>query len=133
MKRAVAALFSWSLRVDVVSVTPHVIRGGFAPFVLMSEGAAAVDAFLTVGPGLRFFRSICTLNVMLITVSGVSYFVSAMSEEKDAGTLALLKLAGAPPLGIILSKSTSRLISALTLLEDDQRRLPALKAHAIGR
>lgn len=116
MKRAVAALFSWSLRVDAASVTPHVIRGGFALFVLMSVGPAAVDAFSAAGPGLHFFRSICTLNVMLITVSGVSYFVSAVSEEKDAGTLALLKLAGAPPLGIILSKSTSRFISALMLL-----------------
>ena len=52
----------------------------------------------------------------LISVAGVSYFVSAVSEEKDAGTLALLQLAGAPPLGIVLSKSTSRMISSLMLL-----------------
>ena len=68
MKRAVAALFSWSLRVDAASITPHIVRGGFALFVLMSVGVAAADAFAAVGPGLRFFRTICTLNVMLITV-----------------------------------------------------------------
>jgi hypothetical protein len=116
MKRATAALFSWSLRSDANSTTPHVVRGIFAMFVLLSVSVAYADALSTVGPGLRFFSLICYLNVFLITVAGMSYFVSAVTEEKDAGTLALLRLAGAPPLGIILSKSTSRLISALMLI-----------------
>ncbi len=116
MKRATAALFSWSLRADCANVTPHIVRGAFALFVLLSVSAAYADAFSAVGPGLRFFRMICYLNVFLITVAGMSYFVSAVTEEKESGTLALLRLAGAPPLGIILSKSTSRLISALMLL-----------------
>lgn len=116
MKRATAALFSWSLRADCTSTTPHVVRGAFALFVLLSVSAAYADAFSAVGPGLRFFRTICYLNVFLITVAGMSYFVSAVTEEKESGTLALLRLAGAPPLGIVLSKSTSRLISALMLM-----------------
>ena len=116
MKRATVALFSWSLRSDAGSTTPHIVRGAFALFVLVSVLAAYADAASAVGPGLRFFSVICHLNVALITVAGMSYFVSAVTEEKDAGTLALLRLAGAPPLGIILSKSTSRLISALMLL-----------------
>jgi hypothetical protein len=116
MKRASAALFSWSLRADAHSTIPHVVRGAFALFVLLSVSVAYADALSTVGPGLRFFGMICYLNVALITVAGMSYFVSAVTEEKDAGTLALLRLAGAPPLGIVLSKSTSRLISALMLM-----------------
>jgi len=116
MKRATSALFSWSLRADAKSTAPHVVRGGFALFVLLSVAMAWADSLSAVGPGLRFFTTICYLNVFLITVAGMSYFVSAVSEEKDAGTLALLKLAGAPPLGIMLSKSTSRLISAIMLL-----------------
>lgn len=116
MKRATAALFSWSLRADCTATTPHVVRGAFALFVLMSVSAAYADAFSAVGPGLRFFGTICYLNVFLITVAGMSYFVSAVTEEKESGTLALLRLAGAPPLGIVLSKSTSRLISALMLM-----------------
>ncbi len=116
MKGAVSALFSWSLRSDAVSFMPHVVRGGFALFVLLSVAMAVLDVFGVVGPGLEFFRSICFLNVVLITVAGMSYFVSAVTEEKDAGTLSLLILAGAPPTGILLSKSTSRLIGALMLL-----------------
>jgi ABC-type transport system involved in multi-copper enzyme maturation permease subunit len=65
---------------------------------------------------LRFFYWICALNVLLISVSGISYFVTAVTEEKDSGTLALLRLAGVTPLAIVLSKSTSRLISSLMLL-----------------
>lgn len=116
MKRATAALFSWSLRADAGSTTPHVVRGAIALVVLLSVSAAYADALSAVGPGLRFFRLICYVNVFLITVAGMSYFVSAVTEEKDSGTLALLRLAGAPPLAIILSKSTSRLISALMLI-----------------
>jgi hypothetical protein len=109
-------LFQWSLRSDVRSVWPHVVRAGFAFFMLFSITAAYVDAFSAAGPGLKFFQSICLLNVLLISVSGISYFVSAVTEEKDSGTLALLRLAGMTPLAIVLGKSTSRLISCLMLL-----------------
>jgi ABC-type transport system involved in multi-copper enzyme maturation permease subunit len=109
-------LFHWSLRSDVRTIWPHVVRAGFALFMLESISAAFVDSFTAAGPGLRFFESLCLLNVLLISVSGISYFVSAVTEEKDAGTLALLRLAGVTPLAIILGKSTSRLISSLMLL-----------------
>lgn len=109
-------LFQWSLRADVRSIWPHVVRAGFAGFMLIAISAAYADAFGTAGPGLRFFQSICFLNVVLISVSGISYFVSAVTEEKDSGNLSLLRLAGVTPLGIILGKSTSRLVSSLMLL-----------------
>ncbi len=109
-------LFNWSLRSDTKSVYPHVVRAGFCGFMMFAILAAWADSLGNLSPGLRFFRWICWLNVLLISVSGISYFVSAVTEEKDAGTLALLRLAGVSPLAIVLSKSTSRLISALMLL-----------------
>ncbi len=109
-------LFNWSLKADVKSVYPHIVRAAFAGFMLLSISFAYAGALGGTGPGLQFFRSICFLNVLLISVSGISYFVSAVTEEKDAGTLALLRLAGVTPLAIVLSKSTSRLIAALMLL-----------------
>lgn len=84
--------------------------------MLLAIAAAYVDVFGASGAGLRFFHNICILNVLLISASGISYFVSAVTEEKEAGTLALLRLAGVTPLAIILGKSTSRLISSLMLL-----------------
>ncbi|MCA9035890.1 MAG: hypothetical protein KDA91_12220 [Planctomycetaceae bacterium] len=113
---ATRTLFHWSLQADARAIGPHLVRAGFAVFMLFSITASFVDLFGRVGPGLRFFQSITFLNVVLITVSGVSYFVSAVTEEKDSGNLALLRLAGVTPIAIILSKSTSRIISSMMLL-----------------
>ena len=109
-------LFNWSLRTDIRSVYPHVVRAGFCGFMLLAIVGAWADSAGGMAPGLSFFRWICRLNVLLISVSGISYFVSAVTEEKDTGVLALLRLAGVSPLAIVLSKSTSRLISAIMLL-----------------
>lgn len=84
--------------------------------MLLAILAAWADSVGSMAPGLYFFEWLCRLNVLIISVSGISYFVSAVTEEKDSGTLALLRLAGVSPLAIILSKSTSRLVSALMLL-----------------
>ena len=109
-------LFNWSLRADTKSIYPHIVRACFVGFMLLAVLAAWGRALSGMAPGLEFFEWICRLNVLLISVSGISYFVSAVTEEKDTGTLALLRLAGVTPLAIVLSKSTSRLISALMLL-----------------
>ena len=109
-------LFNWSLRSDVRSIYPHIVRACFAGFMLLSIASAYAGSLTGVGPGLKFFQSICFLNTLLIAVSGISYFVSAVTEEKDSGTLALLRLAGVTPLAIVLSKSTSRYLSAVMLL-----------------
>lgn len=109
-------LFNWTLKMDSKSIYPHIIRAVFSFIMFFSISAAFVDAFGTSRTGLRFFETICYLNVLLITVSGVSYFVTAVTEEKDAGTFALLRLAGMTSLSITLGKSTSRLVSSLMLL-----------------
>ncbi len=109
-------LFNWTLRMDSKTVYPHIIRAAFSCFMLFSISIAFFEAFGTSRVGLRFFESICFMNVMLITVSGISYFVTAVTEEKDAGTFALLRLAGMTSLSITLGKSTSRLVSSLMLL-----------------
>lgn len=109
-------LFNWSLKMDSKSIYPHIIRAVFSFMMFFSISIAFIDAFGTSRTGLRFFEAICYLNVLLITVSGVSYFVTAVTEEKDAGTFALLRLAGMTALSITLGKSTSRLVSSLMLL-----------------
>ena len=109
-------LFNWTLKMDSKSIYPHIIRAVFSCFMFFSISIAFMDAFGTSRTGLRFFEAICYLNVLLITVSGVSYFVTAVTEEKDAGTFALLRLAGMTALSITLGKSTSRLVSSLMLL-----------------
>jgi len=102
-------LFNWSLKMDSKSIYPHVIRAAFSFLMFFFISVAFADAFGTSRTGLRYFESICFLNVLLITVCGVSYFVTAVTEEKDAGSFALLRLAGMTALSITLGKSTSRL------------------------
>ena len=109
-------LFNWSLKMDSKSIYPHVIRALFSFLMFFLISVAFADAFGTSRTGLRYFESICFLNALLITVCGVSYFVTAVTEEKDAGTFALLRLAGMTALSITLGKSTSRLVSSLMLL-----------------
>lgn len=109
-------LFNWSLKMDSKSIYPHIIRAVFSFLMLFFISIAWVDVFGTSRTGLRYFESICFLNVLIITVCGVSYFVTAVTEEKDAGTFALLRLAGLTALSITLGKSTSRLVSSLMLL-----------------
>ncbi|MFN9826350.1 MAG: hypothetical protein ACK58J_19575, partial [Planctomyces sp.] len=92
------ALFVWTLRADNRSVWPHVVRGAFAFMMLFTLSLAWTDAFGTTRIGLRFFETICSLNILIISVAGISYFSTAVTEEKDAGTLALLQLAGMSPL-----------------------------------
>ncbi len=116
MLNGATALFTWTLRMDARSVYPHMVRAAFALFILFCLSMAELDAFGTNRTGLVFFELVCQLNVLMIAAAGVSYFVTAVSEEKDAGTFALLQLAGLTPLAITLGKSTSRLVSSLMLL-----------------
>jgi hypothetical protein len=101
---------------DSKSIYPHIVRAAFAGAMLFAISMANVDVFGTDSMGLRFFELVCTLNVFIITISGITYFVTAVTEEKDAGTFALLRLAGMNSLSITLGKSTSRLVSSLMLL-----------------
>lgn len=110
------ALFVWTLRADNRSVWPHIVRAAFACMMLFTLALAWSDAFGTTRIGLKFFETICGLNILIISVAGISYFSTAVTEEKDAGTLALLQMAGMSPLAITLGKSTSRLVSSLMLL-----------------
>lgn len=78
-----------------------------------------IEAHISSGalgaPGLRLFRSICYLSVALISLAGLGFFAGVISEEKEEGTLGLLKLADLSTLSIVLGKSTSRLAIALVV------------------
>ena len=116
MISSVLTLFNWTLRMDAKSVFPYILRAVFALMMLFAISVSAVSASGLNSVGLRLFENICFMNVAVITVAGISYFVTAVTEEKDAGTYALLRLAGMSPLSITLGKSTSRLVTSLMLL-----------------
>jgi len=66
-------------------------------------------------PGLRFFEVVVAVDLVFVILAGVSYFSSAISEEKEEMTLGLLRMTNLNPLSILLGKSTSRLCAAILL------------------
>jgi len=77
---------------------------------------ASATATATSAPGLAFFQNSLFVVLAFITLAGVSYFASAITEEKEEGTLGLLRMTDLDPLAILLGKGTSRLGGALLLL-----------------
>lgn len=116
MQLPVLAFFSRSLRTETRAAMTYVVRSLLVvmlAFTLMTTQAAA---FSTNAPGLRFLGSLIGANIAIITLVGLAYFASAITEEKEEMTLGLLRMAGLSPVSILLGKSTSRLLFALMLL-----------------
>ncbi|MBI3861065.1 MAG: hypothetical protein HY290_04135 [Planctomycetia bacterium] len=110
------AMLHRALRLDARLMRTHLFRLGFAVLVYISLAYAVISSKLVGAPGLRMFESMVWLNFVLISLAGVSFFATAITEEKEEETLGLLMLAGIDPLGILLGKSTSRLVGTLLLL-----------------
>ncbi len=108
-------LLARSLRMDALQLRAHAFRTMAVGIVFL---LLIVTHIYTAGrgsPGLKFFSLICQLCLGLITVAGAGHFATAITEEKEAGTLHLLLLANVPTLAILLGKSTTRIVSVLLL------------------
>ncbi len=112
---ALLALFIRSVRDDLRSKSLMWARVALAAMVLFKM--FTVRAFTFYGsPGLLFFSSVVYYNALFIGLAGLSYFASAITEEKEEGTLGLLRMTDLNPLSILLGKSTSRFLGGLLLL-----------------
>jgi hypothetical protein len=110
------ALFIRSLRQDVRSGATYWARAGLGVFLLLVLLFIALTSSWVGAPGRNFFFSIIMLQMVSITFIGLSYFASAIAEEKEEQTLGLLRMTGLNPLSILLGKSTSRLCGALLFI-----------------
>ena len=116
MFSGVLALLERSLRVDARAWGPHLARFGLMTAIYVAVCFATATSMWFGAPGLRFFRYILYLNLTFMTLTGISFFSTAITEEKEEDTLGLMQMAGIPPLGILLGKSIGRLIQALLLI-----------------
>lgn len=110
------AMLHRALRLDARLLHTHLFRLGFASLIYFALLYAQATSLTVGAPGLKLFHTLSYLNLGLITLAGVSFFATAISEEKEEETLSLLRMAGLNPIGILLGKSTSRLVGALLLL-----------------
>ena len=118
MLRGTMALLTRGLRFDCRRWQMHALRFLLVAIFLFILLISWVENVVSVGasPGLNFFSYITFTNFVFITLGGMSFFTSAITEEKEEQTLGLLKMAGVNPLGILLGKLGPRLANALLLL-----------------
>jgi ABC-type transport system involved in multi-copper enzyme maturation permease subunit len=108
-------LLGHSLRQESRSRASHWFRMGslFVAFWLLISAHYSSWAFGSVG---RLFVELLTyVDLLMILIAGSSYFGSVITEEKEQGTLGLLKLAGFSNAGLMIGKSTTRILSALII------------------
>ncbi len=113
------ALFMHSLTVDNKRLLNYLLRWimliliglSLVQYLFSSLFSAQVTA-----PGLDFFQYITTLNLIFITVLGVTLFASVITEEKEVGSLNLLLMTGLTTFTLLLSKSTSKMIVGMLLI-----------------
>ena len=110
------ALFDRALKTEARGLRGHLLRLAFAASVEVALLIAVASSLSLGAPGLAFFERICWINVVFIGLAGVSLFATVVSEEKEEGTLGLLRMANVGRAAIMLGKSTSRLVAALLLL-----------------
>ncbi len=110
------ALFNRSLRQDVRAKSTYWARAGLVGLMLVMMFTTHLSLGWSGAPGLAFFASATSANFFFIGLAGLSYFASAITEEKEEMTLGLLRMTNLNPLSILLGKSTSRLFGALLLL-----------------
>ena len=115
MTPAVFALFTRSLREDIRSSAMVWARCGMAAAILFVMLQSQVSRPFGA-TGRDFFAAVVAINVAFICVAMLSYFAGAITEEKEDGTLGLLRMTNLNPVTILLGKSTSRLCGALLLL-----------------
>lgn len=118
MRLPALALFERSLRVETRSALMSWSRAGLLVVILMM--LFPVQTMARMGfigaPGLNFLSQMVWLNLVFITLTGLSYFASAITEEKEEMMLGLLRMTDLNAIAILLGKSTSRLVGALLLL-----------------
>lgn len=115
MLRGVLTLLTRSMREDALLLGPHLIRGGMVFCLIVIGMWSASIQFSTASPGLGLFYGMMLTNLILVSLAGTSYFATPIAEEKEEETLGLLMMAGVSRLGILLGKSTSRLIFTLVM------------------
>lgn len=118
MKLPALALFERSLRLETRSGLMCWARFGLLGVVLLVlfplQTMARVGWF--GAPGLHFLQEMVWVNLVFITLAGVSYFASAITEEKEEMMLGLLRMTDLNPIAILLGKSTSRLVGGILFL-----------------
>lgn len=110
------ALTVRSLRVSSRSAGPYAARFLFLGFTMLCL-AGAWASYSTVGAaGRNLFMSLCYLDMGFIGLAGAASFATCIAEEKEEGTLGLLRMTDLSAISILLGKTAAPLINITLLL-----------------
>ncbi len=111
---ATFALLNRALRIESRSWRGHGLRLALGTILLLMVWQQA-DMSWRGAAGKDLLTIVSWTAVMFFTLFGFSHFTSAITEEKEEGTLGLMRLAGLSPVSILLGKGAARLCDALIL------------------
>lgn len=118
MNRGVLALLTRSLIIRSRSVSTYVGRFFLvlALFIVVVSVQQDAQSGQFAAPGLTLFRSLTLINIGFIALYTMAFFTSTITEEKEEGTLGLLRMTKLSPVAIILGKSGARMSDIILLL-----------------
>ncbi|MEZ5941923.1 MAG: hypothetical protein R3C18_11055 [Planctomycetaceae bacterium] len=105
-----------TLRTDARSLSPHLTRVGLVALLLVVVAFMRHDTALSTAPGLDLFRAQLAMTHLFLTANTLFGFSLIIQEEREAGTLELLRLAGFNSLSVLLGKLMPRFIDSALLL-----------------
>lgn len=114
--RATLALMTRAIRHDARSWRTYAARGALVLIQLLALSSATIQFAGATPAGLRYFTAVVATNWVFILLVSLHYFGSAIAEEKEDGTLTLLRMTRLSPLAILLGKAASRLLGVAMLL-----------------
>jgi ABC-type transport system involved in multi-copper enzyme maturation permease subunit len=110
------ALTLRSIREDARLLRTHLFRLFLLAIIVWFLVLTQWDDLGVGAPGLEFFSYVTYLDFFFMTLAGIGFFASAITEEKEEMTLGLLRMAGIGPMALLAGKMLPRLLGAVLLL-----------------
>lgn len=114
--RATVAMLIRSLREDSRGARTYAARFVVTGLLMLGLMQAYSMSMWMGAPGLHVFQWIAWVDLLMIILAAVSYFVTPITEEKEEQTLGLLRMTSLNALSILLGKAGTRLLATLLLL-----------------
>lgn len=116
MNPAIYALFTRALRLESRSIWTYAERMCLVGVILLFLIIYHAQSSRIGAPGLEFFKIVMFIDLAFVTLAGLSYLATGISEEKEEMTLGLLRMTRLSPLALLLGKSAVRMMSVMALL-----------------
>lgn len=115
-RTTIAALAGRRLRQDEIRKSTHIARAVAGFFVLISVAAFVQTAGQTDTPGKLLLGTVVWINVAAVMITALTVFPSILADERDSGTLTLLKLASSGDGSVLAGLVVPRLMFAIALI-----------------